>query len=330
VIALPPGSSAHARTLPLHLPSPAPGSSAHAHTLPLHFLAPSRPSPNTCRLPYCRSQRCSPSQLSRRPPTPCRQSTLAPSPRLSWHPWPASSTDSSARTSTTQRPDTPRRYASTLPHRPLRLGKLPGRPVVSRPALEQVCVVPPYAAGLADMKAGRATLLGDYPAPGAGASQLCPTPLSARLSLPPNLIHRPPVRLRSARHALGVLQAVWRQCRGGVGQRRAPVGALRALNRRAQPRARRELKELGRASQLSHDSVWRLHVRPQGHVSVCATACSHRRSSACCPPGMGRFRLYPCFLAHPVSLCFSTAPSRFLSSFPRKLRGNQLVWAQNH
>ena len=27
--------------------------------------------------------------------------------------------------------------------------------------------------------------------------------------------------------------------------------------------------------------------------------------------------------------CFSTAPSRFLSSFPRKLRGNQLVWAQN-
>ena len=38
--------------------------------------------------------------------------------------------------------------------------------------------------------------------------------------------------------------------------------------------------------------------------------------------------------AHPVSFpltfpYFSTAPSRFLSSFPRKLRGNQLVWAPN-
>mmetsp|Transcript_3831 Transcript_3831/g.11342 ORF Transcript_3831/g.11342 Transcript_3831/m.11342 type:complete len:113 (-) Transcript_3831:268-606(-) len=38
---------------------------------------------------------------------------------------------------------------------------------------EAVCVVPPYAAGLADMKAGRATLLGDYPAPGAGTRWAC-------------------------------------------------------------------------------------------------------------------------------------------------------------
>ena len=43
-------------------------------------------------------------------------------------------------------------------------------------------------------------------------------------------------------------------------------------------------------------------------------------------------RLNKLFLSHSVSfpfLFFSTAPSRFLSSFPRKLRGNQLVWAQN-
>ena len=75
-------------------------------------------------------------------------------------------------------------------------------------------------------------------------------------------------------------------------------------------------------------------VRDPEEIGPCSFSPLERGPSVPVPQDLPSW-LYPCFLAHPVSFPFRVSPqhplvsSRFLSSFPRKLRGNQLVWAQN-